>query len=229
MPPGEAFWNFSGAADVRAERRIRRRGSRGVCGAPPAFVYQRYSLNNYAGTPHRAAPRRAVRARIQRVRNLDGAALGPAAQARGAVAADRTAQSAAADLIVVVSRAMRDEIVARGVDADRQCSVNPNGVDPDRYRPDVDGQRGSRALRPARRSSVIGFIGTFGPWHGAEVLARAFVACCDDRRAACAWSSAPADDRRRREDAGRARRFFEQGARRRSLVSYRPGAAGRGP
>jgi glycosyltransferase involved in cell wall biosynthesis len=47
-------------------------------------------------------------------------------------------------------------------------------VDPDRYRPDVDGDP-VRARYGLGQSTVIGFIGTFGPWHGAEVLARAFV------------------------------------------------------
>ena len=43
-----------------------------------------------------------------------------------------------ADLIVVVSRAMRDDVVARGIEPDR-VFANPNGVDIDRYRPDIDG------------------------------------------------------------------------------------------
>ena len=81
---------------------------------------------------------------------------------------------ASADLVVVVSRAMRDDVVARGADPARVL-VNPNGVDPERYRPDVDG-RPVRARYGLDRHTVIGFIGTFGPWHGAEVLARAFVA-----------------------------------------------------
>src|SRR5262249_28131156 len=80
---------------------------------------------------------------------------------------------AAADLVVAVSAAMRDEIVARGIER-AKILVNPNGVDPDRYRPDVDG-RSVRARLGLDHAIVIGFIGTFGPWHGAEVLARAFV------------------------------------------------------
>jgi glycosyltransferase involved in cell wall biosynthesis len=79
----------------------------------------------------------------------------------------------AADLVVVVSRTMKDEIVGRGVDAARVL-VNPNGVDPDRYSPAVDGSP-VRAKHDLTNSIVIGFIGTFGPWHGAETLARAFV------------------------------------------------------
>jgi len=82
------------------------------------------------------------------------------------------ANFAAADLIVVVSQPMADELIGRGVPAGK-ILVNPNGVEPERYSPDID----ASALRAELGFSgkiVIGFIGTFGPWHGAEVLARAF-------------------------------------------------------
>jgi glycosyltransferase involved in cell wall biosynthesis len=72
---------------------------------------------------------------------------------------------------VVVSDVLRDGLMARGLEPGRVL-VQPNGVDPERYRPDVDG-------RPVRRRhglegrTVVGFVGTFGMWHGAPVLARA--------------------------------------------------------
>jgi glycosyltransferase involved in cell wall biosynthesis len=51
--------------------------------------------------------------------------------------------------------------------------VNPNGVEPDLYSPSVDGSA-VRDRYQLHGKTVIGFIGTFGPWHGAEVLAQAF-------------------------------------------------------
>jgi glycosyltransferase involved in cell wall biosynthesis len=78
----------------------------------------------------------------------------------------------AADLLVVVSRPIMDEVVALGVDRARVL-VNPNGVDTDRYGPHVDGSV-VRERYGLRDLTVIGFIGTFGAWHGAEVLARAY-------------------------------------------------------
>jgi glycosyltransferase involved in cell wall biosynthesis len=77
-----------------------------------------------------------------------------------------------ADVVVVVSEPMKSELVARGVDASA-ILVNPNGVDTDVYSPEVDGTA-VRARYGLEGRYVIGFIGTFGPWHGAEVLASAF-------------------------------------------------------
>ena len=76
-----------------------------------------------------------------------------------------------ADLVVVVSEVLRQGLAERGIEPERLI-VRPNAVDTDRYRPDLDG-------RPVRRrldlgaGTVIGFVGTFGMWHGAPVLARA--------------------------------------------------------
>ena len=76
-----------------------------------------------------------------------------------------------AHLVSVVSAALRDELLARGVASER-IVVLPNGVDVERYRPDVDG-RAVRARHGLGGATVVGFIGTFGVWHGAVVLARA--------------------------------------------------------
>jgi glycosyltransferase involved in cell wall biosynthesis/SAM-dependent methyltransferase len=77
-----------------------------------------------------------------------------------------------ADLVVVVSEPLREELLQRGVE-DRRILVNPNGVDPARFRPDLDGSGVRRALG-LEGKLVVGFIGTFGVWHGAEVLAEAW-------------------------------------------------------
>src|SRR5262249_48814404 len=79
---------------------------------------------------------------------------------------------AAADLVVVVSDAMRGELTARGVPA-AKILVNPNGVDTDRYAPSVDG-RAVRQRLGLEQPIVVGFIGTFGAWHGPDILAEAY-------------------------------------------------------
>ena len=77
----------------------------------------------------------------------------------------------AADLIFVVSAVEKRNLIGAGVSADKVI-VNPNGVDTDRFRPDCGGAEIRRALGIEDRI-VVGFVGTFGPWHGAPVLAEA--------------------------------------------------------
>ncbi|PYQ97519.1 MAG: hypothetical protein DMF95_09945 [Acidobacteria bacterium] len=84
-----------------------------------------------------------------------------------------------ATMVNVVSQVIKDSLVARGVDPGK-ILVNPNGADPDAYaprRPDA-----KQALRDELGFSVddrvIGFTGTFGGWHGIDVLAEAIPAIC---------------------------------------------------
>ncbi len=77
-----------------------------------------------------------------------------------------------ADLIVVVSNPIKNDLVGLGINSDK-ILINPNGVDPEVYKP-----RYNNLLKKSLgldNKIVLGFIGTFGPWHGAEILAEAFV------------------------------------------------------
>jgi glycosyltransferase involved in cell wall biosynthesis len=77
----------------------------------------------------------------------------------------------AAHLILVVSEVERGNLIDAGVRPEK-IVVNPNGVDPDRFRPGCGGREIRRVLGVEERT-VVGFVGTFGPWHGAPVLAEA--------------------------------------------------------
>ncbi len=77
----------------------------------------------------------------------------------------------AADKIFVVSEVERRNLVRVGVDAGK-IIVNPNGVDTDLFRPGRGGDRIRQSLG-IEGKIVVGFIGTFGPWHGAPILAEA--------------------------------------------------------
>src|SRR5207244_2293172 len=74
--------------------------------------------------------------------------------------------------VIVVSEVAQRSLVERGIEPER-IVVNPNGVDVDRF------AGGGGAVMRQRHgitdeSIVAGFVGSFGPWHGAPVLARAF-------------------------------------------------------
>jgi glycosyltransferase involved in cell wall biosynthesis len=78
----------------------------------------------------------------------------------------------AAARIFVVSDVERRNLEARGVAAEK-IVVNPNGVDVERFRPGVGGAEARRELGIQDDEVVVGFVGTFGPWHGMEKLAEA--------------------------------------------------------
>jgi len=138
---------------------------------PADLVYQRYALGSYAGLE--LARRLGVplvlefnSSEVWTERNWGGGRL---PLARTLVALERR-NLLDASLIVVVSRQLKDQLVEDGIDPGRVL-VNPNGVD-------------ARALSDARahppaswRSRVnltqaptVGFVGTFGLWHGVRLL-----------------------------------------------------------
>ena len=172
-PPAE-FWNFRELPMFVLNDACEQAAGRALKGRDLSFVYQRYSTNNYSGLDM------ARRRRVPFVLEYNGSEVwvgrnwGSPLKYEALAGRIERLNLRAADLVVVVSRALADEVAESGVDRDR-ILTNPNGVDPDRYRPDVDGRR-VRGAYGWDREVVIGFIGTFGPWHGAEVLARAFVA-----------------------------------------------------
>jgi glycosyltransferase involved in cell wall biosynthesis len=65
----------------------------------------------------------------------------------------------------------RRNLTRAGIGSER-IIVNPNGVDTDTFSPDCGGDEVRRSLGVANKT-VVGFAGTFGPWHGAPVLAEA--------------------------------------------------------
>ena len=174
VAPSDAFWNFKELPTFVLNDTLEQEITSVLGGRTPAFVYQRYSVNNYSGL--RAARRLGVPLVIE----YNGSEVWMSRHWGRPLAHEKLSERIerlnlrAADLVVVVSTPMKDEIVMRGIDEARVL-VNPNGVDADRYSPSVDGS----AVRSKYRLSnavVVGFIGTFGPWHGAETLARAYIA-----------------------------------------------------
>ena len=127
----------------------------------PACIYQRYSLGNYSG----AALKKKYGVPLVLEYNgsfgwmMDHWGEKPLFQRALADDVERT-NLQASDVIVVVSRALQEELVQRGVSA-AKILVDPNGVDVERYSPAVDGNpvRNQYALED---KIVVGFIGTFG-------------------------------------------------------------------
>ncbi|MCE9590349.1 MAG: glycosyltransferase [Planctomycetes bacterium] len=136
-----------------------------------SFIYQRNTVNTFAGLVLARALQRPL------VVEFNGSEVWaqrhwgkPLRDEKMAARVERLMLTSA-DVVVAVSETIRDELTAMGVGPSR-IVVNPNGVDAERYRPDIDGTP-VRERCGLGNATVIGFIGTFGKWHGAEVLVEA--------------------------------------------------------
>ena len=140
---------------------------------PPDFVYQRYARFSWAGVAAALRTKRPlfleyngsevwVGRHWDRVDKLDLLAR-----------YERLNLNAAAR-IFVVSEVERQNLLQAGIEPER-IIVNPNGVDVDKFKPGIGRDEARRELGLTPGEIVVGFIGTFGSWHGAPVLARAFV------------------------------------------------------
>jgi len=83
-----------------------------------------------------------------------------------------------AHLVVTVSDTLKSELIERGIERERIVSV-PNGADTDAFDSGRYSKKEISALRAeygiSADSLVVTFVGTFGPWHGADVFARSVV------------------------------------------------------
>ncbi len=75
-----------------------------------------------------------------------------------------------ADLIVTVSEVLKDQLVEYGIDVNKVL-VSPNAVDPLKFHHDVIGSTGLKGqLGIPEDAPLAGFSGTFGFWHGIDIL-----------------------------------------------------------
>lgn len=138
----------------------------------PDFIYQRYSRFTWAGIEAGLRTKRPLfleynGSEVWVGRHWDAAGMFPLLER-----VERLNLKAAAR-IFVVSEVERRNLLRAGV-ADEKIVVNLNGVDVEKFRPGI---HDSSAIRNdygvAVDETLVGFVGTFGPWHGVLELAKA--------------------------------------------------------
>jgi glycosyltransferase involved in cell wall biosynthesis len=138
---------------------------------PADLVYQRYALGSYAGLEL------ARRLDVPLVLEFNGSEIwterhwggGHVPLVKTLTALERR-NLVDASLIVVVSRPLKEQLVDAGIDPGRVL-VNPNGVDTR----ELDGVRAHppahwRLQEELPQAPTVGFVGTFGLWHGVRLL-----------------------------------------------------------
>jgi len=79
-------------------------------------------------------------------------------------------------LITTVSKPLKEDLLKLGI-PEEQILVNPNGVDLKKFNPVIENSIESKELRQKLgindNELIVGFSGTFGPWHGIPQLTEA--------------------------------------------------------
>ena len=152
----------------------------------PDFIYQRYGLNDLSGLLMRR------RLRVPLVLEFNGSEVWAQRHWGQPVRFERLARAIErvnlrhADLVVVVSKALVDQAVSLGASAERVLFY-PNGIDPVAFDPgrftDAERRATRRELGVPEAAELLTFVGTFGQWHGTDVLAHAIRRLIDQERA----------------------------------------------
>ncbi len=139
--------------------------------APPDFIYQRYSRFTWAGVAASLLFERPLFLEYNGSEVWVGKHWDEAGMFDLLERFEQLNLRAAAR-VFVVSEVERKNLLQAGV-PEHKITVNPNGVDVDRFRPGVGGKDVRAELGIGDDQQLVGFVGTFGPWHGVMELAKA--------------------------------------------------------
>jgi glycosyltransferase involved in cell wall biosynthesis len=142
-------------------------------GAPPQFFYQRHFRFSIAGALL------STRLKVPLILEYNGSEAWIAVHwdpnpLRSWIRLCEEVTLRCAARIIVVSEALRAELLERGVRADR-IRVNPNAVDANYFCPGRGRETGRRQLAVEPDEVLIGFVGSFSLWHGIEILQQAII------------------------------------------------------
>jgi glycosyltransferase involved in cell wall biosynthesis len=160
--------------DLENHLRFLRQARRAVSHHPPHILYQRHTRFDVSGSVIALLLRRPLVLEHEGSEELKARTTDPTPCVRTLRACERF-NHRIASLIVAVSDEVRLDLVRhRGVPVEK-IIVNPSGVDGSRFAPGAGGAQRRDALGISPETTVVGFTGTFEPWHGIDTLAEAIL------------------------------------------------------
>jgi glycosyltransferase involved in cell wall biosynthesis len=152
----------------------------------PDFLYQRYALNDMSGVLLRDE------LKVPLVLEFNGSEVwaqrnwGEPLKLEALGNAVERVSLRHADLVVTVSQPLVEQAVARGAARERVLFY-PNGIDPQVFDPArftaQDRRSARQELGVPEDGCLLTFVGTFGTWHGTDVLAAAIRKLIEHERA----------------------------------------------
>ena len=171
--------------NYRFQRKFARDIESELKGSEVFFIYQRLSAANYLGVPLSRAYK------VPLIVEYNGSEVwiakhwGKPMRFHKLAAMAEEAMLKHAQLVVTVSDVLKDELIDKGVEPERIVCY-PNCIDPKIFSPERFSKEDIQGLRARYDipvdAIVISFIGTFGQWHGADVLAKAIAYLWTDCR-----------------------------------------------
>ena len=148
------------------------------------FIYQRLSLENYAGL------KLSKKLKIPLIIEYNGSSIWISKNWGKKLFFSEFAERCEliclrhADLVVTISEVLKEELVQLGISENRiVCypnGINPSIFDPNRFNQSIKSSL-KKILSIPEDTLVISFIGTFGDWHGVDILAEAIKKFIDQR------------------------------------------------
>ncbi len=149
-----------------------------------SFIYQRLSLANYLGVTL------AKKYNLPLVIEYNGSEVWAAKNWGNGVRFSNLAFRAEkitlnnADLIITISDVLKEELKGRGIQENKIINY-PNCIDPTVFNPGLyENQRNKlrNSLKIGNEKILVTFVGTFGKWHGAEILAKAIAELSNNKK-----------------------------------------------
>ncbi|MDE2133696.1 MAG: glycosyltransferase family 4 protein [Alphaproteobacteria bacterium] len=145
----------------------------------PDAIYERYALFHCAGAAL------AQMLAVPRLLEVNAPLIREQEQFRGLVlksvaAASECASFHGANSIIAVSEEVAAYVASCGIPREGILTI-PNGVDTTHFHPDAGGEAVRRKLGLGA-DPVVGFIGSFKPWHGVDFLIDAFATMARQHR-----------------------------------------------
>ena len=178
--PLQPYGSTRSAFDLRNNLVFTQGTLKALAASPPDLIYQRYSRFTWAGVAASLSVGRPLFLEYNGSEVWVGKHWDNAGMLKMLERVEQL-NLKMAQRIFVVAEVERQNLLRAGV-PDKRIVVNPNGVDPDVFRPGVGGEEVRKRLALDDQDVLVGFVGSFGPWHGVVELVKAAALIPEDLR-----------------------------------------------
>jgi len=160
---------YNGVAFIRLARQWRKGGGY-------SFIYERYSLNSFAGTLFAALKK------VPLVLEVNDATIIERSRPLTMMRMARWLEKRIlhkAHLVITITNQFKELLIEHHDLAENKILVLPNAIDPRKYELDESRRLTRKQLSIPEDSVVLGCVGAFVPWHGLEFFVRTMAPYCE--------------------------------------------------